>query len=112
MRGSVVKKGGRWYVKIELDPDPGTGHRRQKWHSGFRTRREAERARVDLLSKFDRGEYVEPSQQTLAEFLTEWLQAIEPTVRPSTFDSYAATSGCTSSTTSARHASPRSTPVS
>ncbi len=30
MRGSVVKKGGRWYVKIELDPDPGTGHRRQK----------------------------------------------------------------------------------
>ena len=88
MRGSVVKKGGRWYVKIELDPDPGTGHRRQKWHSGFRTRREAERARVDLLSKFDRGEYVEPSQQTLADFLTEWLQAIEPTVRPSTFDSY------------------------
>jgi integrase len=89
MRGSVVKKGGRWYVKIELDPDPGTGHRRQKWHSGYRTRRDAERARVDLLSKFDRGEYVEPSQQTLAEFLTEWLQAIEPTVRPSTFDSYA-----------------------
>ena len=89
MRGSVVKKGGRWYVKLELDPDPGTGQRRQKWHSGYRTRREAERARVDLLSKFDRGEYVEPSQQTLAEFLTEWLQAIEPTVRPSTFDSYA-----------------------
>jgi hypothetical protein len=88
MRGSVVKKGGRWYVKIELDADPGTGRRHQKWHSGFRTRREAERARVDLLSKFDRGEYVEPSQQTLGEFLTDWLRAIEPTVRPSTFDSY------------------------
>lgn len=87
MRGSV-KKGGRWYIKIELDADPGTGRRRQKWHSGFRTRREAERARVDLLSKFDRGEYVEPSHQTLGEFLTDWLRAIEPTVRPSTFDSY------------------------
>jgi len=23
MRGSVLKKGDRWYVKIELDPDPG-----------------------------------------------------------------------------------------
>ena len=64
MRGSVVKKGDRWYVKIELDPDPLTGRRRQKWHSGYRTKRDAERARVDLLSKFDRGEYVEPSHQT------------------------------------------------
>ena len=82
MRGSVVKKGDRWYVKIELDADPATGRRRQKWHSGYRTKREAERARVDLLSKLDRGEYVEPSQQTLAEFLDEWLRAIEPTVRP------------------------------
>jgi integrase len=88
MRGSVVKKGDRWYVKIELDPDPGTGKRHQKWHSGYRNKRDAERARVDLLSKLDRGEYVEPSHQTLGEFLTDWLVAIEPTVRPSTFDSY------------------------
>jgi integrase len=88
MRGSVVKKGGQYYVKIELDADPGTGRRRQKWHSGYRTKREAERARVDLLSRRDCGTYVEPSHQTLAEFLEEWLRAIEPTVRPSTFDSY------------------------
>lgn len=88
MRGSVVKKGDRYYVKIELDPDPATGRRRQKWHSGYRTKREAERARVDLLSRFDRGEYVEPSLQTFGEFLEEWLRAIEPTLRPSTFDSY------------------------
>jgi len=89
MRGSVVRRGDRYYVKIELDPDPRTGQRRQKWHSGYRTEREAERARVDLLSKFDRGVYVEPSHQTLGEFLEEWLRAIEPTLRPSTFDSYA-----------------------
>jgi integrase len=88
MRGAVVKKGDRYYVKIELDADPATGRRRQKWHSGYRTKREAERARVDLLSKLDRGEYVEPSHQTLADFLEEWLGAIEPTLRPSTFDSY------------------------
>ncbi len=88
MRGSIVKKGGSYYVKVELEPDPATGRRRQKWHSGYRTKREAERARVDLLSKLDRGEYVEPSHQSLGEFLEEWLRAIEPTVRPSTFDSY------------------------
>ena len=88
MRGSVVKKGDRWYVKIELDPDPATGRRRQKWHSGFPNKRAAERARVDLLSKLDRGEYVEPTHQTLGDFLGDWIKAIEPTVRPSTFDSY------------------------
>ena len=88
MRGSVVKKGDKYYVKIELDPDPATGKRRQKWHSGYRTKREAERARIDLLSKFDRGAYIEPSQQTLADYLEDWLRAIEYTVRPSTFDSY------------------------
>src|SRR5437763_1936903 len=88
MRGSVVKKGDRYYVKIELDPDPATGKRRQKWHSGYATKREAERARVDLLSRFDRGEYIEPSHQTVADYFADWLRAIEPTVRPSTFDSY------------------------
>ena len=41
-----------------------------------------------MLSKFDRGEYVEPTQQTVAEYVVEWLKAIEPTVRPSTFESY------------------------
>ena len=88
MRGSVIKKGDRWYVKIELDVDPATGRRRQKWHSGYNTKREAERARIDLLSKFDRGEYVEPSHQTVADYFTDWLKAIKHTVRPSTFESY------------------------
>ena len=88
MRGSVVKKGGRWYVKLELEPDPANGRRRQRWHSGFDTKREAERARVDLLSKLDRGEYVVPTQQTLGEFLTEWLTTLQRQVRPSTCDSY------------------------
>ncbi|MGH9165260.1 MAG: Arm DNA-binding domain-containing protein [Acidimicrobiales bacterium] len=112
MRGSVIKKGDRWYVKIELDPDPATGQRRQKWHSGYRTRRDAERARVDLLSKFDRGEYVEPSQQTVAAFLSDWLTAIEPTVRPRPSTPTVETCACMWWRTSGPSASPRSTPAS
>lgn len=95
MRGSVVRRGDSYYVKVELDADPVTGRRREKWHSGFRTKRDAERARVDLLSKFDRGEYVEPSHQTLGDILGEWLRTVEPTLRPGTFDSYSATSATT-----------------
>ena len=37
MRGSVVRRGAGYSVVVELDRDPVTGRRRQKWHSGFRT---------------------------------------------------------------------------
>ena len=43
MRGAVVRKPkstGHWYVVLDLDRDA-TGRRRQKWHLGFRTKREA-----------------------------------------------------------------------
>jgi integrase len=89
MRGSVIRRGAGWSVKLELAPDPVTGKRRQKWVSGFRTRKEAERARVDLLSKLDQGAYVEPSRTTLAAFVEEWLATVRPTVRESTHYSYA-----------------------
>ena len=51
MRGSVIKKGTRWYVKIELDPDQATGQRRQKWHSGYNTKREAQRRSEEHTSE-------------------------------------------------------------
>jgi len=63
-------------------------HRRQKWHSGYHTKKEAERARVDLLAKLDRGEYVEPTRQTMGGFMTSWLESVATTVRPATVASY------------------------
>ena len=100
MRGSVVKKGDRYYVKIELDPDPATGKRQQKWHSGFRTKKEAERARVDLLSKLDRGEYVAPSQQTVGEFSPSGSRRSSPRSGRRRSSRMRATCGCTLSITS------------
>ena len=88
MRGSVIRRGDVYYVKIELDPDPGTGQRRTKWHSGYRTKREAERARVDLLSKVDRSAYVEATHETVAEFLDHWLVSIRPTLKATTWNGY------------------------
>jgi len=92
MRGSVVQKPkgtGRWYVLIELDRDPGTGARRRKWHSGFATKRDADRGLARLLADQDDGAYVAPRRLTLGSFLLEhWLPAIESTVRPTTFDGY------------------------
>ena len=63
--------------------------RRQEWHPGFATRREAERARTELLGRLDAGAYVSPTKQTLARFLLdEWLPAKETTLKPSTLAAY------------------------
>jgi hypothetical protein len=88
MRGSVVKRGDGYSVGVELDRDPITGKRRQKWHSGYRTKREAERAMTEMVAALHAGTYLEPTRQTLAEFTKDWLAAIEPTIRPSTHYSY------------------------
>jgi len=91
MRGSVVqkpKKTGRWYVVLDLGSDA-YGRRKQRWHSGYRTKREAERGLTALLSAQDSGTYVTPQRITLGEYLSDrWLPAIEDTVRPTTFDGY------------------------
>jgi integrase len=88
MRGSVVKRGDGYTVVVELDRDPITGKRRQKWHSGYRTKRDAERALTELLAARDKGAYLEPTKQTLSDFTREWRAAIKPTIRPSTHHSY------------------------
>jgi len=88
MRGSVVKRGDGYSVVVEFDRDPVTGKRRQKWHSGYRTKRDAERGLAELLGNVNRGTYVPRSRQTVSEYVEEWLAAIAPTVRPSTHYSY------------------------
>jgi integrase len=88
MRGHVTKRGKSWAIVIELSPDPETGKRRQRWHSGYRTRKEAERARTKLLSQLDEGTYITPTKENLGEYLDRWLGAIENTIRPSTHYSY------------------------
>lgn len=88
MRGTVIKRGRTYSVVIERERDP-SGKRRREWHSGYRTKRDAEDARVRLLSALQRGEHTEPSRLTLAAFLEDrWMPATRTRVRPSTFASY------------------------
>ncbi len=88
MRGTVIKRGISWSVVIDLGRD-GDGKRVRKWHSGYATRREAERARVDLLSQVDKRIYVAPNKLTIGQFLVdEWLPAKRATVKATTIASY------------------------
>lgn len=98
MRGHIRKRGSTWAVVVDLGADD-SGRRRQKWHSGYRTKREATQGLTEILGKLQAGTYVEPTRQTVAQYLREWLTAIESTVRPGTWASYR--------TNVERHAIPR-----
>ena len=80
--------GTTYNVVIDVGVDE-NGRRKQKWHHGYHTLREAKQARADIIGRLDRGTYVAPSKLTLNAFVKdEWLPAIEGRLRPSTFASY------------------------
>lgn len=96
MRGHIHKrerqgKNGktiRWYVVVDIGRDE-EGKRKQKWHGGFRTRREAERAMAEIVESLDKDRYIAPQKRTLAEFATdEWLPLNKTQTKTSTWDSY------------------------
>jgi integrase len=82
------KESVRWFVVLDLGFGD-DGRRRQKWHGGFGTRREAEAARAQLVTEINNGAYVIPGRTTLAEWIREsWLPMTGPRVKPTTFHSY------------------------
>jgi integrase len=92
MQGHIRKrthktKDGRvtvnWYVVIEL-PRDSTGKRRQKWYGSYRTRKEAETARIEILHQVNTGTWIEPTSETFEEWVHEiWLPLTTQRLKPS-----------------------------
>jgi integrase len=87
MRGSIIRRGAKWAVIVDVGRDA-KGGRKQRWHSGYETKRDASRALTEILATLQAGSYVEPSKQTVRQFADEWLDAVQPTIRASTLASY------------------------
>jgi integrase len=88
-KGYFRKRGDKWSFTVDIGRDPKTGKRKQKTVSGFRTKKEAEAACAELLNQLNKGYYIEASNQTLGEYLEEWLNDYAKTkVKPSTFKNY------------------------
>ncbi len=51
MKGTIIRRGQKWSVVIDLGTDPISGKRVRKWHSGYERRREAEAARVSTSTR-------------------------------------------------------------
>ncbi|TGS47557.1 MULTISPECIES: site-specific integrase [unclassified Mesorhizobium] len=87
MKGHITERSpGRWAIVLDLYDE--AGKRRRKWHSFEGTKRGAQEECARLITEMKQGNYVEPTKQTLAEFLDEWLTFIKPSVAPKTFERY------------------------
>ncbi|SHF35265.1 AP2-like DNA-binding integrase domain-containing protein [Seinonella peptonophila] len=49
-------------------------HGKRKWHSGFRTKKEAKRFLDEQLYHLNIGTYVEHSKLTLRGFIVQWMK--------------------------------------
>lgn len=69
-------------------PDPATGVSKPKWVGGFATEEAAKAARDEARVRARRGEYVNRSTSTVADYLAEWAEAHAATVKPKTLAGY------------------------
>lgn len=84
--------GGSWVFVADLAPDI-TGQRRQKFGSGFATKKEAQTASRAAIEAAERGEPDAAPRGTVGQFLTEWLVATAPSQRPATQRAYKTSAG-------------------
>lgn len=91
MKGHIRERSpGKWAIVLDVgEPDPKTGKKKRKWHSFTGTKRQAQSECARLIAEIKSGGYIEPTKQTVGEFLAEWLAFIKPTVAPKTHERYA-----------------------
>ena len=75
MNGSVKKRGATWYYKFRNPQiNPATGKHSWITKGGFRTKAEASDAQRAAIEEAQQGKYVNPSDRTVAEYISEWLE--------------------------------------
>ncbi len=88
MRGHIAKKGKKYYVVIDLDRDPVTNKRRQKWLSGYPTKKAAQAELNNILHELQQNTFVVPSTETLKEYLDYWIKQKKSGWSPTTLYGY------------------------
>jgi integrase len=88
VNAAIIKRGNRYAVRLDLGRGP-DGKRIFKYHSGYVTRRAAQKARTELLGALDRNSYVPPDKTTVADYLRgQWLPVVQTRLRPGTWVEY------------------------
>ncbi|MHB1496776.1 MAG: site-specific integrase [Acidimicrobiales bacterium] len=87
MAENVGRRGDSWFYRVDFPPGP-DGRRRQRRVSGFATEREARRALVQAKVDIDTGRLRYGARRTVVDLAGEWLEAVRPNRKASTFSNY------------------------
>jgi integrase len=90
MKGHIKQRTkGSWSIVIDAGKDPESGKRRQQWHTIRGTKRDAQRALREMLTAMETGTYVKPSNLSVGEWLSQWLESyVSISTTPRTQESY------------------------
>jgi integrase len=89
MTGHIRSRGEHsWEIKFDLGIDPTTGKRRTRYVSFTGTKKEAKAELIRLKAEADKGQDVDPSKVTLAEFLDRWETWAKTQVSAKTLERY------------------------
>lgn len=88
MRGHIRKRGNSYSVVVYVGRDETTGKKKYKWYSGFKTKKEAEKALAELVNQIENNEFIEDKKITIGEFVNEWFEIHCRKLTPKTQDSY------------------------
>jgi integrase len=83
MKGHVSRRGNVFAYWFDIDPDPLTGKRRQQTKSGFESEKAAWKECRAAISEYEKGHVVKASRRKVGEAMTEWLDRIEHSIKPS-----------------------------
>ncbi len=88
MKGHLRERSpGHWAIVIDLH-DSETGKRRRKWHSFHGTKRQAQVKCSELIAAIKGESYVDPSRQTVAQYLDRWLTYMGSQLSPRSHERY------------------------
>jgi len=79
---------GSWEIRYSLGTDAATGKRRIATATIKGDRRIAEKELRSLLRTLDTGEHVDPTRATVAQWLSQWLNAIQNEISPKSHERY------------------------
>ena len=88
VKDGIAFTGKSWSYVLRI-PDPVTGKSKPKWVGGFDTQESALLARDEARVALRKRTYVPPSERTVGEFLTTWLNDVHKMqLKPTAFSSY------------------------
>ncbi len=92
MAGTAKKRPGKrgmaWSMLVDGPRDPVTGKRQQKRFTAP-TKRELETKAAAFMNAVQTGTFADPGKATVRDYVEQWLEAIAPSIRPSTHRRYA-----------------------